>query len=162
MMRRAKGTPPTDLLLDGEDLDLLALSINGTNIPRPEETLETTEPTAAPQEGFRLLKGGNLVIAKTSLPAAEDAPFELHTVVKINPKNNLKLSGLFMSGGFFVTQCEAEGFRRITYYLDRPDVLTRFTVRRLLLLSLCPYKRTQYISECTHTDTHVDRGRPII
>ncbi|HSN84923.1 MAG TPA: aminopeptidase N [Polyangiales bacterium] len=61
----------------------------------------------------------------------EDVPdrFELETEVVIHPKANTKLMGLYTSNGMFCTQCEAEGFRRITYYLDRPDVMARFRTR---------------------------------
>ena len=55
--------------------------------------------------------------------------FTLETDTLINPKNNTQLSGLYMSDGIFCTQCEPEGFRRITPYLDRPDVLAKFTTR---------------------------------
>lgn len=59
----------------------------------------------------------------------KDVPdeFSLEIVVTIQPQNNTQLSGLYKSSGIFCTQCEAEGFRRITFYPDRPDVLTRFT-----------------------------------
>jgi len=53
--------------------------------------------------------------------------FILHTTVRLQPKLNTALSGLYISSNNFCTQCEAEGFRRITYYLDRPDVMARFT-----------------------------------
>ncbi len=53
--------------------------------------------------------------------------FELGTLVRIQPQLNTALEGLYKSGGAFCTQCEAEGFRRITYYLDRPDVMSLFT-----------------------------------
>lgn len=61
----------------------------------------------------------------------ENAPdqFELQIVTEINPEANSALEGLYKSGSAFCTQCEAEGFRRITYYLDRPDVLARFTTK---------------------------------
>ena len=61
-------------------------------------------------------------------PRFFEAPesFELTTVVKIRPQDNTALEGLYRSGPFILTQCEAEGFRRITYYLDRPDVMARF------------------------------------
>ena len=55
--------------------------------------------------------------------------FELETEVAIHPAENTKLMGLYTSSDAFCTQCEAEGFRRITYYLDRPDVMARFTTR---------------------------------
>ncbi|MBU4567833.1 MAG: aminopeptidase N, partial [Alphaproteobacteria bacterium] len=59
-------------------------------------------------------------------PAGE---FVLETEVEISPKSNTALSGLYLSGGRLCTQCEAEGFRRITYYPDRPDVMSAFRVR---------------------------------
>ena len=55
--------------------------------------------------------------------------FELLTRVEVCPKANEALEGLYYSSGNLVTQCEAEGFRRITYMLDRPDVMSRYTVR---------------------------------
>ncbi|MCG6931412.1 MAG: aminopeptidase N, partial [Desulfofustis sp.] len=55
--------------------------------------------------------------------------FLLEITTTINPQDNTSLSGLYLSSGIFCTQCEAEGFRRITYYPDRPDVLARFTTR---------------------------------
>ena len=56
-------------------------------------------------------------------------PFIWQAEVEINPKANTLLEGLYLSGDVYTTQCEAEGFRRITYYPDRPDVLATFTVR---------------------------------
>ncbi|WP_294606669.1 aminopeptidase N [uncultured Roseovarius sp.] len=58
-----------------------------------------------------------------------DAPFTFEAEVEINPAANTALEGLYMSGGMYCTQCEAEGFRKITYYPDRPDVMGVFTVR---------------------------------
>ncbi len=58
-----------------------------------------------------------------------DAPFVWEAVVEIDPANNTSLEGLYMSGGMYCTQCEAEGFRKITYYPDRPDVMSVFSVR---------------------------------
>ena len=66
----------------------------------------------------------NLTIAK--LPAG---PFKLEIVTVCNPKANAALTGLYLSKGIYCTQCEAQGFRRITYFLDRPDVLATYTVR---------------------------------
>ena len=62
-------------------------------------------------------------------PHVPQQPFTLEIVTTCNPSANTELSGLYMSGGMFCTQCEAEGFRRITYFYDRPDVMARFTVR---------------------------------
>ena len=58
-----------------------------------------------------------------------DAPFIWEAEVDISPSTNTALEGLYMSGGMYCTQCEAEGFRKITYYPDRPDVMAIFTVR---------------------------------
>ncbi|MFK7876854.1 MAG: aminopeptidase N [Paracoccaceae bacterium] len=58
-----------------------------------------------------------------------DAPFLFEADVEIDPENNTALEGLYMSNGMYCTQCEAEGFRKITYYPDRPDVMSVFTVR---------------------------------
>lgn len=55
--------------------------------------------------------------------------FELEITTQINPEENTSLEGLYISNGKFYTQCEAEGFRKITYYLDRPDVMARFTTK---------------------------------
>ncbi len=96
-----------ELLLDGEELDLLAIAING-----------------APLAANRYRLGSRSLIIE-----APPAQFTLSTRVRIHPERNKTLSGLYKSGGNFCTQCEAEGFRRITWYLDRPDVLARFTVR---------------------------------
>ncbi|MEX0364678.1 MAG: aminopeptidase N [Ruegeria sp.] len=60
---------------------------------------------------------------------APDAPFTWEAEVEIDPGNNTALEGLYMSNGMYCTQCEAEGFRKITYYPDRPDVMSTFTVR---------------------------------
>ncbi|WP_299782789.1 aminopeptidase N [uncultured Roseobacter sp.] len=60
--------------------------------------------------------------------AVPDAPFTWEAEVEIDPQNNLALEGLYMSNGMYCTQCEAEGFRKITYYPDRPDVMSVFTV----------------------------------
>ncbi|MEO0981123.1 MAG: aminopeptidase N [Pseudomonadota bacterium] len=103
--RVGDGSDP--LVLDGEGLALKSIAID--NRPLDEGEYETDEAT--------------LTIA--DVPDA----FTLRTVVEIAPSKNTALSGLYMSGGRFCTQCEAEGFRRITYWPDRPDVMSRFEVR---------------------------------
>ncbi|WP_118984489.1 aminopeptidase N [Photorhabdus sp. CRCIA-P01] len=95
----------TPLVLDGEDLTLKSLHVNG-------------QPWAHYRE-----QEGALVIEQ--LPAR----FTLKIVNEIHPSKNTALEGLYVSGDALCTQCEAEGFRHITYYLDRPDVLARFTTR---------------------------------
>lgn len=64
--------------------------------------------------------------------------FELTTIVEINPEENTSLEGLYQSGGTYCTQCEAEGFRKITPFLDRPDAMTKFTVRVEADKAICP------------------------
>ena len=61
--------------------------------------------------------------------AAPNKPFVWEAEVEISPQTNTALEGLYMSNGMYSTQCEAEGFRKITYYPDRPDVMSRFHVR---------------------------------
>jgi aminopeptidase N len=99
----AQGAP---LLLDGEELELTRLLLEGEPIP----------------EGSYWLEGGKLKIAK--VPAA----FTLETEVLIHPQANTRLEGLYVSKDLLCTQCEAEGFRRITFFPDRPDVMARFRV----------------------------------
>ncbi len=105
-VRRNPGVPaePT-LRLDGERLRLVSIAIDGV---------------ALGAEGYEVLTDGLLV------PAPADR-FTLTTCVEIDPSSNTELSGLYRSGNVLCTQCEAEGFRRITYFLDRPDVMARYT-----------------------------------
>lgn len=95
------------LQLDGVGLDLLSVEING-------------QPIAA--QDYHLGEDG------LTLKSVPDS-FKLETKVAINPAANTALSGLYMSAGRFCTQCEAEGFRHITFWPDRPDVMSRFHVR---------------------------------
>jgi aminopeptidase N len=95
------------LRLDGDELELVALSLDGAPL--------------APGD-YRLEADGALLI-----PRVPDA-FALDIETRIAPERNTALSGLYMSGGNYCTQCEPEGFRRITYFLDRPDVMARYTV----------------------------------
>ena len=93
------------LVLHGENLELIQIALNGEQVARDdvhidEKSLQLTVP---------------------------NEPFELTIETQINPAANQALEGLYKSGGAFCTQCEAEGFRRITYYLDRPDILAQFT-----------------------------------
>ena len=94
------------LCLDGEQLKLLEVSINGELLDANDYQVDTQQ----------------LVLTKVPEQA-----FELEVVTEIDPANNTALEGLYQTNGSFCTQCEAEGFRRITYYLDRPDVLAIFT-----------------------------------
>ncbi len=96
----------TALHLDGEELALVSLALDG-------------EPLGPNR--YELPTEGGLILA--------DAPdaFSLDIETRISPETNTALSGLYMSGGNFCTQCEPEGFRRITYFVDRPDVMARYT-----------------------------------
>lgn len=114
-MRRT-AAEDTPLVLDGEDLQTLVVEVDGVVIPESELRFEgdTLTLEGLPQE------------------------FRLRTVVRINPKANKQLSGLYLSNGNYCTQCEAEGFRRITWSLDRPDVMTTYRVRLEASRSSCP------------------------
>ncbi|MBO9454302.1 aminopeptidase N [Paracoccus sp. R12_1] len=99
-----------DLVLDGGGaVELLSLHIDG-KVPDPALVARDDE---------------TLTIAAAALP---DAPFSLTTEVRIDPSSNTAFEGLYLSGGMFCTQCEAEGFRHITFYPDRPDVMAPFRV----------------------------------
>lgn len=101
-----------DLVLDGEDLDLISVKIAGNALA--ESAYSYTD--------------GKLRIKGSVLPA--DPIFQLETVVRVKPDQNLALSGLYKSGqSLLCTQCEAMGFRRIAFHLDRPDILSKYKVR---------------------------------
>lgn len=99
-----------DLTLDGgAGLRTISVAIDGT--PVPETALTLADET--------------MTIAAAALP---EGPFTLSATVEIDPEANTTLEGLYLSGGMFCTQCEAEGFRHITWYPDRPDVMAPFRV----------------------------------
>jgi aminopeptidase N len=101
----AAGEP---LVLDGDELDLVRVVLDGRELaPADYEASANRLTIKAPPAGS----------------------FRLETTTRLNPAANTKLMGLYRSSGTWCTQCEAEGFRRITYYYDRPDVLSVFTVR---------------------------------
>jgi len=102
------GAAPAPLVLDGDALNLRALKLDGTALPAEQFVATPDRLTIAqpPQRRFRL---------------------EIETVV--DPSANTQLSGLYRSGAIYCTQCEAEGFRRITYFPDRPDVMAVYTTR---------------------------------
>ena len=107
MTVRRNGDHDGPLVLDGVRLTLVSLAIDGQ-----------------PVDPLRHEVGPELLVIR-DVPDA----FVLDTEVAIDPEANTFLEGLYMSAGRFCTQCEAEGFRKITYWPDRPDVLSRFTVR---------------------------------
>ncbi|MBU0602200.1 MAG: aminopeptidase N [Gammaproteobacteria bacterium] len=106
MVRRNDDVPAGPLVLDGEALELLEVSVDGRFLPSPKDRV----------------RDGRLEL--DDLPAS----CVVATRVRIRPDLNTTLSGLYRSKDGYFTQCEAEGFRRITYFPDRPDVMARYTV----------------------------------
>ena len=96
------------LVLDGEALELDEVRLDGRKLNDSEFTRTDSSLT---------------------IPDMPDGPFELEITTYCNPEANKALSGLYRTRNIFCTQCEAQGFRRITYFLDRPDVLARYTTR---------------------------------
>jgi aminopeptidase N len=95
------------LVLNGEDLRLVSASLDGQPLLPKDFTQSTNQ---------------------FSLHQPPQGRFQLELTVAIHPEKNTSLEGLYRSGGLFCTQCEPESFRKITYYLDRPDVMSTFTV----------------------------------
>ncbi|MEJ2755117.1 MAG: aminopeptidase N [Gammaproteobacteria bacterium] len=106
---------PHALVLDGVDLVLERLVLAG-QVLRDDQYSVTDETLRLEPEVLTSVPG--VVLEKG---------FELNIVTRIYPQQNTSLEGLYVSNGMYCTQCEAEGFRKITYYLDRPDVMSRFT-----------------------------------
>lgn len=100
------GEDPQPLRLHGRHLTLRSLHVDGAQVPEHDQLID--------DEGLTLLA------------PPSNATIEIVTVIR--PQENTALDGLYRSGGLFCTQCEPEGFRRITYFPDRPDVMTTYTV----------------------------------
>ncbi len=105
-IRRNLDVPAQPLRLDGEELNLARVMVNG---------------------GGTSFKMEDNQLVLENLPEG-DAPIDLEIFTTCAPAKNTQLSGLYVSHDTFFTQCEAEGFRRITYFLDRPDVMASYTV----------------------------------
>ena len=114
LRRNEAGDPP--LILDGAGQTIERLALDG-------EALGANRYDVSP-EALRI-------------PGVPDT-FTLEIETTLNPRDNTELSGLYLSNGAFFTQCEAEGFRRITYFPDRPDVMARFDVTITADASRCP------------------------
>src|SRR6266699_192437 len=99
---------PAPLVLDGDELTLYSVRLDGKPLP--------TESFVATPDRLTIAQGPH-------------RPFELEIETVLDPTNNTKLMGLYRAGPTYCTQCEAEGFRRITYFLDRPDVMAVYTTR---------------------------------
>jgi aminopeptidase N len=108
MRPNPQGQAGAPLVLDGDELQLVALALDG-------RALAPADYAATPQS--------------LTLLSPPPRPFTLTIETQVNPSANTKLMGLYRSNGVYCTQCEAEGFRRITYFLDRPDVLAVYTTR---------------------------------
>ncbi len=117
-MRRnpESGDSGNNIVLSGQQLILEHIAINGTSL--------TSDQYSITEEELTVYQVPDL--------------FELSTEVTIYPKQNTSLEGLYKSRTMYCTQCEAEGFRRITYYLDRPDVMSEFTTTIIADQSECP------------------------
>src|SRR5690606_22277670 len=112
------GTEPgTPLVLDGDGISLDSIAIDGAPL--------VLAAYAADENGLTLVEPPH-------------RRFVLETEVLLRPETNSKLMGLYRSSGTWCTQCEPEGFRRITYYLDRPDILAPFKVRITAPKSVAP------------------------
>ena len=112
-----QGEHQEKLILDGEQLTLVSVSID-------DKQLSTDQ--------YEQLDNSLVITTKKN-------NFKLTIVTEINPVDNTSLEGLFKSGEAFCSQCEAEGFRRISYYLDRPDVMAIFTTKVIADKTLYPY-----------------------
>ena len=108
-----------DLILDGEQLILKSVVLNGERLSSQQYQ----------QTKYQLIIANELL----------GDEFYLKLETEIDPTHNTTLEGLFKSGNAFCTQCEAEGFRRITYYLDRPDVMAIFTTKVIADKKLYPF-----------------------
>ncbi len=111
-----KGGHARDLVLDGDELELVSIVLNG-------KALAATDYELTP--------------VALRLPDVPDI-FNLVITTRVRPSENSKLMGLYVSDGSFCTQCEAQGFRRITYFPDRPDILSRYVVQLVADKSTCP------------------------
>src|SRR5215212_9360876 len=94
--------PPAPLVLDGDEVELVSITVDGAK-PRYDVTPERLTVHDVPERAT------------------------VETVSRIVPQKNTKLEGLYATRNGFVTQCEAEGFRRITWFMDRPDVMAKYT-----------------------------------
>jgi len=97
-----QATAPAPLTLDGDGLKLTGLKLNGNALPI-ESYIASSD--------------------KLTIPQVPHGPFQLEIETLVDPTANTQLSGLYRTSGNYCTQCEAEGFRRITYFPDRPDVM---------------------------------------
>lgn len=141
MVISTSGSKATALHLDGGGLELISVTVNDHELPATEYQVDSV----------------SLVIA------APSADFTVTIKTRIRPQDNTSLEGLYRSHGMFCTQCEAEGFRKITFFPDRPDVLSRFTttieadhIRYPVLLANGNLINTTHNANGRHTATWQD------
>jgi aminopeptidase N len=108
LRRNPNGSAGAPLVLDGDELLLLGVMLDA-------QPLDTSKYAVTPE--------------KFTFAEPPESPFELEIETELDPSANTKLMGLYRSGSAYCTQCEAEGFRRITYFPDRPDILSVYTTR---------------------------------
>ncbi|KAE9607705.1 putative cytosol alanyl aminopeptidase [Lupinus albus] len=104
---RIEGSSPP-LVLDGKDLSLVSIQINGKALKEEDYHLDARHLT---------------------IRSPPSGKYDLEIITEIQPQKNTSLEGLYKSSGNFCTQCEAEGFRKITFYQDRPVIMAKYTVR---------------------------------
>lgn len=104
---RVEGSTPP-LVLDGQDMTLVSVHVNGKALKEEDYHLDARHLT---------------------IQSPPSGKYDLDIVTEILPQKNTSLEGLYKSSGNFCTQCEAEGFRKITFYQDRPDIMAKYTVR---------------------------------
>jgi aminopeptidase N len=114
--RRPGADAAAPLVLDGEELTLRAIALDGCPLGSGDYQLDE---------------------ARLVIPSAPER-FELTLTTRVYPDRNTRLEGLYRSGGMYCTQCEAQGFRRITFFPDRPDVMARYTVTLAADRATCP------------------------
>ena len=117
MRRNPAGVAGAVLELDGDELEFVSVALDGAALP-------VGAFTVSPQA--------------LAIPGLPDTPFTLTIETRVNPAANTKLMGLYRSNGVYCTQCEADGFRRISYFLDRPDVMSIWRVRIEADKTACP------------------------
>ena len=135
---------PPDYLIDGVDLDI-RLDRNATRVVarlklRPNPKGHAGADLVLDGDGLKLkrllldntpldIKSNFVTPDRLTIASPPQEPFTLEIETELNPAGNTQLMGLYRSGSAYCSQCEAEGFRRITYFLDRPDVLSVYSVR---------------------------------
>lgn len=149
LYRTENGTAP--LLLDGaENLRLKSVALNKIPLWASSSTVNNKYVYNLDSQECTLQIDGEL------LPPEKDVDFVVEVEVEHDPIDNLQLMGLYKSGNLFCTQCEAEGFRRITYFLDRPDVMAIYKVRLTGDLKECG----SLLSNGNQRETGVDPANP--